>query len=240
MKINKERRKRHKRPILLIVAGFLILGLFVLNFIGLFQKYNLEYYQFQQLVEKANWKELTLLPLILLSGVGLLLIRTWGWIVFTGSATLWIVHNLVLFIINPASITPGAIIQTVIVAIVFVYFIQKDIYSPYFNPHRLGWRLFHRYPLSLDAQVNDHAAVTRDVSRGGAFLVWPDSELEPGERVQIRINVGGFWFSSEGGVAVVRSGEGVGIAFRGMDEFTAREMELRLKALHRAVKRTYK
>ena len=232
-----ERRRRVKRPLLLVLSSFLLLAMALSNYAGLSLKYNVPFYLPLDIYNVANWKELLLLFVIFISGPGLLLVRLWGWAVFVFSSIVWIIYNVFHFLMYPSSLLhgQGAVVQTILAVFILVYFLRKDIYSPYFNPHRMGWRHFRRFPLELDAHVGDFVGVTRDVSRGGAFVDWPDCSLEPGSAVQIRINVGGFWFSSEGGVASIRPGEGAGIAFRNMDEFTAKELEIRLKELYQAV-----
>jgi hypothetical protein len=97
-----------------------------------------------------------------------------------------------------------------------VFFLRKDISSPYFKLYPRGWRGEKREPVELDVIIDDREYKTKDVSSNGVYVDWKNCEKELGDEIIIRFKQpDNTMLPTETKVGVVRIDEsGVGLAFR--------------------------
>ncbi len=210
-----ERRKRMKRPRILFILALIILVIPFTNYTGMALKRDLSPFDPLKVFLVLSIREYIFLFSSFFAGLGLLLIRRWGWWLFVSAATLFIVHNFYNFFMYTSSWKPGAILHTGLIIFALGYFLRKDIYMPYLQIHRHGWRLLKRYNLTIDMLINGEKKETQNISNGGCFVHWEDCPLEDSEEVTLEFSLGEAAFNLKGGVAATNS-SGAGIAFRDM------------------------
>jgi Zn-dependent protease with chaperone function len=215
--LHKERRRRFKKPKLLLALSILILLLPVSNYIGMSMKYNFGWTEPHKLIQYANLPEWILLISSLFSGLGLLFIKRWGWWLFIISSFTFISYNSYSFFTIPSTATKGPLIQTLIVTIALAYFLQKDIFTPYMKLYKRGWRFLKRYRVVTNININDSIYKTENISLGGVFVNWPDCKLKINSEVTVYFELGKEGFMAKAGIATIVPEYGVGIAFRGID-----------------------
>lgn len=157
---------------------------------------------------------LWILPLIV--GLGILLVEEWGWWLFLTYATLLVLFNILVLIIQPVAHNVSALTLSVLGILAIIYFVRKDISAPFFKMHPRGWRLQKREPIELQVIIDQTTLVTRDVSESGLYVNWPDCPHSPNSSVNIRFPNEKSEILLEGGVVRVDQ-NGAGIAFRGID-----------------------
>ncbi|MBK8394733.1 MAG: PilZ domain-containing protein [Leptospiraceae bacterium] len=216
--LNKERRKRFRKPILLLGFSLLILLLPISNYIGMSMKYDFPFYKPYLLLKYGNIPEWILLISSILSGLGLLFIKRWGWWLFIFSSFIFISYNSYGFITIPHSASKGPLIQTIIITFGLFYFLQKDIFTPYMKLYKRGWRFLKRYPIVTDIKINDTIYKTENISLGGVFVKWTDCNLKPNSELAIYFEVSEESFKTKAGIATIVPKQGVGIAFRNVDK----------------------
>jgi hypothetical protein len=118
----------------------------------------------------------------------------------------------------------GAPIQTLLVLAALLYFLRKDVYSPYMMLRRNGWRLYRRYDLSLPIKLDGLEVRTLNISAGGALIDWHPNPKKEGDPIQLELRVDDQTFQMEGGITGVHL-NGTGIAFR----YLSRETTNRLR-----------
>jgi hypothetical protein len=215
----KERRRRFRKPVLLLGFSILILLLPISNYIGMSMKYNFNWYEPHFLIKNANLPEWILLISALLSGLGLLFVKRWGWWLFVLSSFTFISYNSYMFLTIPNSATKGPLIQTLLIVAALSYFLRKDIFNPYMKLYKRGWRFLKRYPIYTGININDKIYKTENISLGGAFVKWPDCNLKINTEVTVYFELHKEGFMTKAGIATIVPGYGVGIAFRGVDKF---------------------
>ncbi|MBP7280116.1 MAG: PilZ domain-containing protein [Leptospiraceae bacterium] len=217
--VDKERRRRFRKPGLLLGFSILILLLPVSNYIGMSMKYNFPFYAPYLLLRYGNLPEWILLVSSILSGLGLLFIKRWGWWLFILSSFTFISYNSYGFITIPNSASKGPLIQTLIITAALCYFLQKDIFTPYMKLYKRGWRFLKRYPIVTNVNINDKIYKTENISMGGIFVKWTDCNLKLNSEVTVYFELSKESFKAKAGIATIVPGKGVGIAFREIDNF---------------------
>ena len=212
--IKNERRKRFRKPRLLLGLAILILLLPISNYIGMSMKYNFPWYAPHLLLKFRNLPEWILLISSILSGLGLLFIKRWGWWLFILSSFTFISYNSYGFISIPHSASKGPLIQTLIITFALCYFLQKDIFTPYMKLYKRGWRFLKRYPIVTNVNINDKIYKTENISMGGIFVKWTDCNLKLNSEVTVYFELSKESFKAKAGIATIVPGKGVGIAFR--------------------------
>lgn len=212
-----ERRRRLRKPKLLISFSILILLLPVSNYIGMSMKYDFPWYLPYHLIQYANLPEWILLISSFLSGLGLIFIKRWGWWLFILSSFTFILYNSYGFLTIPNSATKGPLIQTFIVTFALAYFLQRDIFIPYLKLYTRGWRLLRRYPIVINININDTIFKTENISLGGIFIKANECNFKINSEVAVYFELAkeGFW--TKAGIASITPGYGFAIAFRNTD-----------------------
>ncbi len=215
LSVRKERRTRVKKPPVLVILSLLIISLSVINYAGLSFKYGIPMHWIHQIYFMASVKEILFLILSIISGFGLLVVHRWGWYAFLISSVFFLIHNAYYMLIYPSNIQPGPVFQSLLILTAVVYFLQKDVYSPYLWMRRAGWRYYRRYSVSLPMEINGQHYLTKNMSGGGALLSWNDCDLEPGTGVNAVFSLCGITYRCEAGIVAADDTFGTGIAFRG-------------------------
>jgi hypothetical protein len=231
--LNQERRRRFRKPRLLLGFSILILLLPISNYIGMSMKYNFPLYKPYLLLKFGNLPEWVLLISSIFSGLGLLYIKRWGWWLFILSSFTFISYNSYGFITIPNSATKGPLIQTLIITLALCYFLQKDIFTPYMKLYKRGWRFLKRYPVATNININDKIYKTINISLGGVYVKWTDCKLELNSEVTVYFELGKEGFKSKAGIATIVPGNGVGIAFREIDKLFKERLKKALRLIEK-------
>jgi len=218
----------------IFAAGVLLLP--ILNLIGLSFKHGIPLYHLFALLSKLEAGEYLFLVSSLLSGIGLLFISRWGWWLFIVSGFVFVTHNLVQITIHPFWFNfRGPLLQTFFVGCALFYFLRRDIFAPYHEMYKRGWRFRRRFDLTLPVLVNGKKLLTGNISAGGLFIPMEtvQESYRAGDSVRINITLIDSVYEMEGGIAVVYE-DGLGIAFRGITDTKRNEIEKKLTALSKA------
>ena len=210
---NFNKRKRISRPKTLLFFGLFFLSIPIWNYFSV-AYYNQVPITAVKLVFK-NFQVIEILILIssLIVGIGLLLVKRWGWYSFLVYAALFILYNLYTLISNPILYNIGAFVQTLLGFLAITYFLRKDISAPYFKLYPRGWRGEIRYPIQIAVKVNSDTRTTRDFSETGFYVDWQNCDLNLNQEVQIEISKDKDIIHLVGGIVRIDE-NGVGIAFR--------------------------
>lgn len=206
-----DRRKRLKRPLLIVLFGLYFLVLPFVNYFSFAYAHDI-YWTYPKLV--LTWlhpAEFTLLVLAIPVGIGLLLVKKWGWYSFLVYAVAFILFDTIAFILKPIAFNLMALGNSVIGFAAVFYFTRKNISTPYLKLYPRGWRYERRTPIQIQLLLNGIECTTRDFSRTGFYVSWPDFSGEPGEEVQVVIS--GIPINA----GIVRIDQnGLGVAFRNL------------------------
>lgn len=101
-----------------------------------------------------------------------------------------------------------------------LYFVRREIKSPYFNPRLRWWEVAKRYQIRIGVDVKGRASFsteTYDISESGCFLV-TEEPFTLGETVEFSLNFGGDRLELKGKIVWHSEGRGrvpagIGIKF---------------------------
>lgn len=195
-------------------------------------KYNTPFYLPTDVIVKLNNAEVIFLIIAFLAGLGLLMIKRWGWYLFVFSSITLFVYNGYFFIKYPQTFSRGPLLHTTIILFAFLYFLQKDIILPYIDRKRKGFRHFRRYPITIPIKVNEEIRDSINISIGGMMVYWSKPKFELNEKVSLDFELGDDKFAYNAGIAVIQE-DRVGIAFRGLEK---QDMQRLKKAIYRSRK----
>lgn len=211
-----DRRRRIRRPPALTLFGLAFLLMPVANYIAVAMHMQLSPMDFMTVFARMNPMELLLLFGAIPVGLGLLLVKKWGWWMFLIYSILLISHNAVVFALQPFAGNLGALLLALFGMSAAAYVLRNDISAPYVKMYPRGWRLQRRKPLVFEIVANDIMRRTKDAHERGVYIEWPDCSLEPGSEVQLAFRLNDNRYDLNGGV-VRTDPNGVGVAFRDMD-----------------------
>lgn len=230
--MNKEKviikRTRLARPKTLVFFGIIFLLLPILNYFGAVAQTGIKY-TFPLLVLKQLpflAKILLLLPIPV--GIGLLLVKKWGWWLFQIYAVILILHNIYVMIAQPDLYNLGAIFQTILGCAAVFYFAKKDISAPYVKMYPRGWRGEYRKPLEIDIEIDGKKMKTRDFSVTGFYVDWPNAPYNPQDSITISLQGKSKKLTLSAGVVRIDP-MGIGVAFRGLSNDNKIYLEKLLK-----------
>lgn len=165
-----DRRKRLKRPLLIVLFGLYFLVLPFVNYFSFAYAHDI-YWTYPKLV--LTWlhpAEFTLLVLAIPVGIGLLLVKKWGWYSFLVYAVAFILFDTIAFILKPIAFNLMALGNSVIGFAAVFYFTRKNISTPYLKLYPRGWRYERRTPIQIQLLLNGIECTTRDFSRTGFYV----------------------------------------------------------------------
>lgn len=205
----KDRRRRLKPPVSILLAGGLFLLLPFANYFYLKHYFHIKTHDFTWIFMVLDPFSAVLLILPFFIGIGLLKVRKWGyWSLFAYSITL-LLHNAAGIIISREIFQIGIFIQSFIGLFIILFFLRKDISAPYFKMYPRGWRGQKRSPIVMDVILDGTSYKTKDISETGIYAEWAGCAKNLGDAVSIEM--GGT--AKVGGIVRIDE-NGVGIAFR--------------------------
>lgn len=227
----KERRRRERIPSVLLFFALVILMMPFTNYIGLAYKYQQPPIYVHEIFSRMNISEYVFLFSAFFSGLGLLLIKRWGWWLFVSASGVFLARNLFTFIAHPEYFdrgihaVGGPVVHTLFVFFALVYFLRRDIFMPYLSVHRSGWRFYKRYGIQVPVQIDENRYETENISQGGVFVLCNDCHQPLSSGVRVRFEIAGEDFEFDGGVASRLPEHGIGIAFRNADKRDASRLK---------------
>jgi signal transduction histidine kinase len=186
------------------------------------------------------WTDWLILALFPVTGVGIYMVRRWGWYLFIAFSATLIAYNLYVYSVNPNYELETVLLFIAVVTFMSAFFLKKHVYAPYFNPRLRWWESAARYRVSLETQIltdqGSHTCTTVDISETGCF-VSTRAVLQEGSLVMLKIHCRGAEIDCMGKV-VRRSGErekvhGYGIMFQGLPRETRRMLRLLIFSIKR-------
>ncbi|MCB1193338.1 MAG: PilZ domain-containing protein [Leptospiraceae bacterium] len=192
-------------------------------------KYHEPFYLPHKVFGKINITELIFLITSFLSGLGLLMIRRWGWYLFVVATTAFFIHNGYYFIKYPSTFSKGPLLHSIIVLFAFLYFLQKDIFLPYLDKRRKGFRHAKRYPIQIPVTIQGEIHEAINISIGGISVYWTNIELPLNAEVSLSFEIEGETFKCKGGIVAIQKNNNVGIAFRELDKRTIQRLKRCIK-----------
>lgn len=219
--MKKERRRRHKRPLSIIIVASILMLLPFYNIIGLLARAGFFRVQwpaeitFLDTLEIIGYYRLALSLAPFLIGTGLLLVRRWAWWMLLAYSFVLLVTNVFFIASEPEAIYNwSALIQTALVCGFMLFFLRRDISAPYMKMYPRGWRYQLRSSIHIPVSIDNQTFQTRDISSAGLYALWTNCPHTPGDSVKVEFELEDQTFSFEGGVATIVAGHGAGIAFR--------------------------
>lgn len=227
-----EKRRRVKRPPSLVVFGLIFCVLPMINYFSLALKKSLPLTYPVFVIKALNTAELLLLFLPVIIGIGILMVRKWGWYLFLAYAAYLILYNLIDFFIESTIYNLIAVFQSFFGVIAIIFFTSKDISAPYMKVYPRGWRLQLRRPIQINININGKRKQTKDISEIGAYVKWKDCELENNSEIKLTMKLNENRYDIK--AAVVRKDEkGIGIAYRGLTSEQKRQLRRDLQQIER-------
>ena len=211
-----ERRKRIRRPATLTLFGLAFLAMPLVNYIAIAIRLDTPTTDVAAIFANLNPFEIALLFGAIPVGVGLLLVKKWGWWLFLLYSIALTAYNATVFVMQPFAGNLGALLLAVFGMLAMAYIMRNDISAPYVKMYPRGWRLQKRKPLVFEIVVNDIMRRTKDAHERGVYIEWPDCNLEPGAEVNLAFRLNDNRYDITGGV-VRTDPDGVGVAFRNLD-----------------------
>ena len=188
----------------------------------------------------CDWVILSLFPVV---GLGIYMVRKWGWYLLVGFSFVLIFYNINVYLY----LNPNYQLSTVILFIVFVIvttgiFFSRHIFELYFNPRLRWWEVAPRY--KLDINTNSKMVIKKktkscrilDISSTGCFVKYA-GHMCIGDSIRLIIQSSKFKLNCSGKVArksIKQNRTGYGIYFESMSRDTKhqiRNMTRTLKAL---------
>ena len=205
-----ERRKRYKRPLSLVIIGTLFLLFPIWNYLSICIMSGYPYYRPLYVLGKMDPLVVLLMVLSLAVGVGLLLVKRWGWRLFFAFAALLIGYNVwAVFSLPDYWINIMYLVYSALGVAAAIYFLRPDISTPFMKMYPRGWRFEKRQPVQHDIKIDGKPFKTRDLSPRGLYVDWPECDAEVGQEVEIEVE----GMLLKGGIVRIDS-SGAGIAFR--------------------------
>lgn len=180
--IRRDRRKRIRRPFTLVILSLFLILEPLIQLIGLSIWKNVSV---RMILKDMSLFQSILFFFPMLPGLGLYLVKKWGWFLFIGYSIFLIFFNLFAVFKNPSNYNYHALIETILISIMIIYFLRKDISPPYFKMYPRGWRGNKRTPVNKNVCINGIWTVTKDISETGFYAEWNGEEYSLGKELTI-------------------------------------------------------
>ncbi|MCB1193279.1 MAG: PilZ domain-containing protein [Leptospiraceae bacterium] len=211
------------------VFGILILFLPVTYYYSISLKYEESFFLPIKVLKRINISDISLLFTALFSGIGLLMLKKWGWYLFIIPISL-LVHNAIYFSKYPNAYNVYSLIHTSLLLLAIMVFLQRDIFLPYIKRNWHGFRREERYLIETVVKINEADRMTENISSGGMLVSWLNCEIPKNQEVSLSFELGGELFVCKGGIVAVQE-ENVNIAFRNIDKKTQKRLKKCLRSL---------
>ena len=219
-----ERRKRIARPLPIIVFGILFLILPFINYINFAYQFQIPFQNFLEVMKTVDSIALVLAVIPFAVGIGILLVKRWGWFLFLGYSLMVLFYNTMVLISEPSELNILTLIQSAVGFSAIFYFLKPDISAPYMKMYGRGWRFQKRRPIETDLIIDGQKLKTRDLSTTGFFVEWKDCPYELNQELKVTFPMSTFTLELKAGVVRLDS-LGAGIAFRSLDNATSRKIK---------------
>ena len=216
-----------KRPLAIIIIAFIyffepagnLIQASIINNLPLFGEHSILYHLIW-----SDWVILCLFPIV---GVGIYMVRKWGYYLFIGFSLLLIAYNLyVYFVMNPNYQLHIVLMFIIMITGMSSVFLRKHIYAPYFNPRLRWWEVASRYRIHLNTSLLINNANlecrTLDISSTGCFVNYAGNLIE-GNSVWLTIQCAGVEINCLGKIvrrSMDTANPGYGIYFQAMSQQT--------------------
>lgn len=170
----------------------------------------------------SDWIILALFPVV---GVGVYMVKKWGWYLFLGFSILLIFYNVFVYkFLNPNYSLETVVFFIIIITVISAFFLRKNVYAPYFNPRLRWWEIATRYRVPLNTVLFTKNGVvpceTIDISEMGCFVDYQE-DIPIGSKLMIEFQCAGIEISCMGEIVHKKSGaneryRGYGIKFEAM------------------------
>jgi hypothetical protein len=216
---NSERRKRIKIPTSILLIGILLI---LMPFLSFFLLYLRKGNAFHHILSGIQWYQLLLILLPLPIGIGLLRVRKLAWYALLVYGSILIVWNVYTAIFYPSHWNSFALAESTLFFILIVYFLRKDISSPYFKLYPRGWRGEKRHPIQASVRINSQEFATRDFSLAGFYCDHASNEsFQIGDEVALKI--ADLPDDFKGGIVRIDP-NGFGVAFRNLNDIKIQKL----------------
>lgn len=188
------------------------------------------------ILSRLLWSDWIILGLFPVVGVGIYMVKKWGWYLFLCFSILLIFYNLFVYkFLNPNYSFETVMLFIIIITSISAFFLRKNVYAPYFNPRLRWWEIATRYRVPLNTVLFTKKGVTPcktlDISETGCFVDHRE-EIPVGSSVMLEFRCEDIEISCLGKVVNKRAGtnekyQGYGIMFQAMQG----EMKKRMRQL---------
>ncbi len=220
-----DRRKRISRPLPILVFGSVFLLLPIVNYINFAYQLEVSPKDFLLILSRIDSIALILAIFPIVIGIGILLVKKWGWWSFLGYSIIVLFYNLIVLISEPNQLIPNLVnlIQSLIGFSAIFYFLKPDISAPYMNVDKRGWRFQKRKPVEIPVKLNSILTKSIDLSATGLYVEWKGIDFELGQEVNIEFEFALKKFSTKAGVVRIDA-VGLGLAYRNLEKQTIEEL----------------
>ena len=195
---------------------------------------NLTMWGDRSILSRLLWSDWLILGFFPCVGVGLYLVRKWGWYLFLIFSFLLILYNLYVYtFLNPNYSAQMVIFFIIITTSTAVFFLRKNIYALFFNPRLRWWEIAQRYRVPLHTVLLTKAGPltckTLDISKTGCFVNQQEG-LHVGDQIVIEFRCKSIKISCLGKVINHRKDlpeaiAGYGIAFQAVNGEMKRKLQ---------------
>ncbi|MCB9667527.1 MAG: PilZ domain-containing protein [Myxococcales bacterium] len=218
------RRRRFDRPLSLWLFGGALLLSPIVNYFAIVLHYGLPFTAVEAAFQMLSPISGLLLVLPFPLAIGILGVRRWAWWLFLGYAPLLVAHNLYALVREASLFNIQALAGAAFGTVLMVYFLRRDVFSPFLHTGKRGWRRARRKPMVIDMQINDTMVKTKDISTSGAFAAWPGCPYPVNSALDVVLHLPQGSLRLEAGLVHVGP-DGAGLAFRHVSEDAKRALE---------------
>ena len=230
-----------KRPLSIIVIALIYVFLPIGNLIQAAFINNLPFLGEDGLFHRILWSDWVILSLFPVAGVGIYMVRKWGWYFFVAFSFVLLSYGLpVHYFVDPTYSFETILLCILVITGMSAFFFRRHVYAPYFNPRLRWWEAAKRYKIRLDAEIFSDKSVYKcqvlDISVTGCFID-QDEGLAEGGRVWLRIKCNGMLIQCSGRVVRKASRKerhsGYGIMFRDLSKESKKNIKYLVRFLER-------
>jgi hypothetical protein len=225
-----------KRPLSIVIISIFYLLEPVGNLVQAAYINKVPVFGSQGILSHLIWSDWIILCLFPIVGIGIYMVRKWGWYLFLSFSALLVFYNLFVFIyLNPNYPLAVVIFFILITTAITAFFLRKNVYAPYFNPRLRWWEIAARYRVPLETTLATTKGAlnckTVDISETGCFVEHHE-DLPLGSVVMLEFHCNGMEISCMGKIVSRRASErencqGYGIMFQAIPS----EMKKRIRQL---------
>ncbi|MBK8397316.1 MAG: PilZ domain-containing protein [Leptospiraceae bacterium] len=216
-----ERRKRISRPIPIIVFGVLFLILPFINYVNFAYQFQIPFTNVMEVLKTVDIVAIFLAVIPFAVGIGILLVKRWGWFLFLGYSGMVLFYNSIVLISEPSELNILTLIQSFVGFSAIFYFLKPDISAPYMKMYGRGWRFQKRKPIEVEISIDGKKLKTKDLSSTGFYVEWIEFPYELNQELKVSFPIDALTLELKAGVVRLDS-LGAGIAFRALDNTTTR------------------